>query len=316
MMNKHILSYYCYLLSYKEQNKLKQNNKFLWLVYEGLRRFVQFSFNISLCIKSFFKIYPSPLKGDPNIVVSLTSFPKRINYVWAAIDSMFYQKIQPSKIYLYLSKEEFPNELEGLPRRLLNYQKLGLEISFRDYNLMPHTKYFYALQEHTDKCVVTIDDDIYYPDNTISNLWELHSKHPDTVCANRVSVISMDDNGDFKRYSHWHEKSDEMKEESFCYLALGVAGVLYPPLNYGAKGMFIIDNIKKLSFRADDLWLKMHETMCGIKVSSRKYYCVGPTVEGTTVITLMSSNNGCGQNDLQWKNLCDYYHVTCEDFND
>lgn len=314
-MNKHVLSWYCYLLSYKEQRKLKQNNIILWLIYEGFRRFVQILFNISLRVKSSLNQYPSPLNGNPNIVVSLTSFPKRINYVWAAIDSMFYQKVQPSKIYLYLSKEEFPNELEDLPQRLLNYQKLGLEICFRDYNLMPHTKYFYALQEHTDKCVVTIDDDIYYPENTISNLWELHSEYPETVCANKVSVIS-DDKDDFKRYSQWHAKSDDMQEESFRYLALGVAGVLYPPLNYGAKGMFEIGDIKRLSFRADDLWLKMHETMCGIKVSSGRYYCVGPTVEGTTAITLMSSNVGNGQNDMQWNDMCQYYHISCKSYED
>ena len=109
-------------------------------------------------------------------------------------------------------------------------------------------------------------------------------------------------------------KSDDMKDESFCYLALGVAGVLYPPLNYGAKGMFVIDDIKKLSFRADDLWLKMHETMCGIRVTSGCYYCVGPTVEGTTAITLMSSNNGEGLNDVQWSNMCNHYHVSSNIF--
>ena len=315
MKNK-FLSLYLYFLSSKEKKKYKERNKILWVIFEISRRLIGKMLNMYLKSYAYFNYYPKPLDGNKEILVSLTSFPERINYVWAAIDSMFCQKIQPSKIHLYLSKEEFPNELEDLPQRLLNYQKLGLEICFRDGNLMSHKKYYYALQEHADKCVLTIDDDIYYPENTISNLWELHTKHPDMVCANRVSVISIDEKGDFNEYLQWRSKTDDMEEYSFRYLAIGAGGVLYPPLNYGAKGMFVIEDIKKLSLRADDLWLKMHETMCRIKVSSGRYYCVGPTVEGTTAITLMSSNNGNGQNDVQWSNMCNHYHVSSKIFKD
>ena len=45
-----------------------------------------------------------------NVVVSLTSFPKRIDTVDIVIKSMFKQTVIPDKILLYLSKEEFKNK--------------------------------------------------------------------------------------------------------------------------------------------------------------------------------------------------------------
>lgn len=296
---------------YQQKVKYKKQGNFIWYFFELSRRISQILFNAYLKIYKALDLYPHRLNGNSEIVISLTSFPKRIDVVWGAIDSMFHQDIQPGKICLYLSKEEFPNERVGLPNRLLNYEKLGLEICFRPYNLMPHTKYYYALQEHTDKCVITIDDDVYYQSDIIKNLWNLHLTNPEAVCANKANMIKLNEFGEFSPYREWGVATDG---KSHSRLALGVAGVLYPPHRYEGNGMFDIDNIKRLSLKADDLWLKIHEIRNDIMVVNNDYCFNGLTLDNSNFVSLNASNVGSGQNDIQWKALSDYYDVNTEIF--
>ena len=113
-----------------------------------------------------------PQKGTNNkseIIVSLTSFPERINTVWMTITSLLLQTHKPCKIILWLSKEQFENTI--LPQKLVQLKKYGLEIKWCD-DLKPHKKYFYCMQEYSDKCIVIADDDVFYPKNHLKILWE------------------------------------------------------------------------------------------------------------------------------------------------
>src|SRR5690606_17959342 len=53
----------------------------------------------------------SPFAGEPasNLIVSLTSFPPRIEDAWITIESIFQQTYRPWKIVLVLAESEFPN---------------------------------------------------------------------------------------------------------------------------------------------------------------------------------------------------------------
>ena len=53
------------------------------------------------------------------IVVSLTSWKKRIQYVKKVVESIMKNTVQPDRVYLNLSKTEF--EGTELPKDLVNY---------------------------------------------------------------------------------------------------------------------------------------------------------------------------------------------------
>lgn len=254
--------------------------------------------------------YPQPLSGDNHIIVSLTTFPLRIGKVWMVVDSMFHQQMPPDKVCLYLAKEEFPEGKTSLPKRLLGYEKLGLEIIFVDDNLKPHNKYFYALQEFKDSYVITIDDDMYYHNNLIINLWETHLKNPDCVCANKSDVITFDEKGNFMPYEKWETPLYEIKP-SLLNIAMGYEGVLYPTkLFEHADVMFNTDLIKRLSPKADDLWLKALQLYYGISVANGKYFCFTINLPGTQGVSLMTSNCGTQNlNDQQWKALSEHFNL-------
>lgn len=91
-----------------------------------------------------------------DLIISLTSYPKRIGYVWMTIETLLRQDVLPEKIILYLSKRQFPKQYDDLPANLLKLQNRGLEIIFVDDDLRSHKKYYYAMTEFPDKCVLTV----------------------------------------------------------------------------------------------------------------------------------------------------------------
>lgn len=312
-MRKLILEIHRYFYGMNAKYQLKKNNKVLWILCNIIFQTCETILTIYLNVYRILKIYPSKLPEQSNIIVSLTSFPKRINDVWIVIDSIFHQKLLPRKIILYLTEEEFPEQKKELPTRLLKYEKLGLEICFRKYNLKPHNKYFYALQEYKDCCVITIDDDIYYHDNLLSNLYNLHCQYPACVCANTIDIITFNQNGEFSPYNTW-KRPNSSQEPSLYNLALGYNGVLYPPHVFSSNGVFNIENIKLLSLNADDLWLKAHQIKGNIRVVCGNFFCSGILIGGSQATSLMSTNCGNNENDIQWKNLCTFYKITKESF--
>ena len=100
------------------------------------------------------------------IYVSFTSWSKRIHHV---CDTLFYlteQTLQPDKIYLTLSTDEFPNK--EIPEPLKELETiLNFEIIWVKENTKAFKKLIPVLSRHKDEdCwILTIDDDVVY-DNT------------------------------------------------------------------------------------------------------------------------------------------------------
>ena len=65
---------------------------------------------------------------EHDIIISLTSYGKRIYDVYLTIESLMRQTIKPNKIILWLAEDEF--SLDNIPQTLKNIQKRGLTIEF------------------------------------------------------------------------------------------------------------------------------------------------------------------------------------------
>jgi len=293
-------------------NKYKLRNKYLlWLATNIGYRTIEFLFGIYLSVYRLLRRYPAPLNTDGKFIVSLTSFPARIGKVWIVIDSLMRQTVRPSKICLYLSDEEFPNGRTNLPQRLLDYERLGLEICFRPYNLMPHVKYFYALQEYPSYDVVSVDDDCYYFPDMIERLVSLHASHPCCICSNSVQVICYRSDGTPLPYKEWLCPMYPV-EPSLTNVALGCSGVYYPAGIFKNQTVFDMGAIRLLALRTDDLWLRIHETLEGIPVASGGYQFPRLSIRGTQKIAL--KHNNCSNeenngNDVAWKKLYNHYKI-------
>lgn len=238
-------------------------------------------------------------------IVSLTSFPARINHVWIAIETIFRQSIQPDEIILWLPIDKF-NGKKSLPKNLLMQEKKGLTIKFRE-EMRSHTKYYYAIKEYPDDLIITVDDDIFYPSNTLKNLIELHIKYNDCICCNRGHLITFDSEYKISSYNDWIYNHDIKNEPSKLIMPTGVGGVLYPPRSLDEE-VFNKANIKKLCFYADDIWLKFMSLKKGADVVCAKQFPQNLfTVGNTQGITLSEINIEKNKNDEQLQNILNEY---------
>ena len=80
---------------------------------------------------------------DEMYVLSLTSFPGRIDDVWIAVECLLRQTFKPDKIILWLAIGQFPDKVT--PDSLKKLESRGLEVKFCEDDLRAHKKYSYIL---------------------------------------------------------------------------------------------------------------------------------------------------------------------------
>lgn len=205
-----------------------------------------------------------------DVVVSITTTVHRLPIIHKAIESIFRQTITPKNIVLYISNtvsREYVNEY------LSQYIDRGLFIEYVE-DVGPHTKLLYALQQFPDNPIVTMDDDVIYPDTALQYLLNMHNKFPKAIICNWARELVMQNGCILPIRSGklltppFLEKNPEsslfIPTENIRAFPYGSGGVLYPPRSL-AKEVFNREKMLTLTPTEDDIWFKamslLQETM-------------------------------------------------------
>lgn len=245
-------------------------------------------------------------------IVSLASYPPRINAVHRCIESLLAQTLLPEKITLWLAKEEFPNGEDDLPLTLRSLVSPLFQIEWADVNLKPHNKYFWTMRSLPNVPVVTVDDDILYEPTMLEDLLSCHHMFPNAIIGNRTHVMVVDEEGRLHSYDTWiKEQEILLNEPSMMLIATGVGGILYPP-HVLPQETFDLEKIQETTLEADDLWLKTMEIKAGLPTvatgRTRVNYIPGTQDDG-----LWLKVNRCGGNDKALSLLADQLALCGED---
>lgn len=244
---------------------------------------------------------------DSKTIISFTTFPARIKRVYLVVESLLRQSIMPKEIVLYLSSQQFYG-YKDLPFRLRRLQGKGLRIEFVKDDFKSHKKYYYAMRHYTNYNIITIDDDIIYPENFVQGLIETHNRHKDAICCNHASKIKIR-NGKIAPYLEWKTEDVQPELESFSTLPIGCAGVLYPAGTFELSLLLRSDLFMHLCPGADDLWLKCNEVLCKKRAVRSNQYTNFVFVD--LIIhrneRLCDSNVGENKNDYQMNNLINFF---------
>lgn len=212
------------------------------------------------------KIPRHPLNKDirsRKVIVSLTSFPERIQIVSYAIKSLMLQTYKPDEIVLWLAKEQF--EDREIPKKLLMLQKYGLEIRFCK-DLKSHKKYYYSMQEQGDNLLITYDDDLLFAPDSIEKLIFWHREYPDCIICNRAQTLPVDEKGWVKSCTYWKVYSKEgYQVPSHKIMASTGGGCLYPPHCFGEM-VYNLEYITQHALTADDVWMKTMALLYDVKI--------------------------------------------------
>ncbi|WKJ88632.1 hypothetical protein QZJ86_11415 [Methylomonas montana] len=243
--------------------------------------------------------------NDKKIIVSLTTYPKRLNVVHLAIESLLNQTIKPCKIILWLSGDEISEF--SVPLSIKKLVRRGLEIRFMNGNLKSYKKLIYSIEEFPDYNIITCDDDAIYPSWFIDGLYAKHNEFPHCVVAYRCALMKKKNKSLLTPYLNWKAASGGVP--SYNLFPTGVGGIFYPCGSLNSS-VFQRDLFIKLAPSADDVWFKAMALINNTKTVMAKDSCIEfLTIEGTQDCGLWHKNVIEKQNDKQLKNVFDYFDL-------
>lgn len=201
---------------------------------------------------------------SPRIIVSLTSFPKRINYVEKSIMTLLNQSLKPDKLILWLADTEFPNKEKDLPQSLLDLKQYGLEIEWCE-NLLSYKKIIPALNKYPNDIIVTADDDIYYDKNFLDGLYKSYLLAPQNIHVKRAIRMYVSA-GKIMSYSRDIQMSLNLKKASFANQLMSGSGCLFPPNSLHSDVLDEKQFLKILPTH-DDIYLWIMAIINGTKIN-------------------------------------------------
>lgn len=239
------------------------------------------------------------------IVVSLTTYSKRIEEVYLVIESIFNQTLKVDKIILWLDEKEFDEEI--IPNILKKQRKRGLEIKYCE-NIRSYKKLIPTLNEYKNEIIITIDDDVIYPINFIEKLYKNHIKFPNVIICNIGREIPKNKKL-ILEYKNW-KYSKNIQFPMYEIVPIGAGGILYPPKCF-YKDVTDKEKFQKLAPTADDIWFKAMTLKNGLKSmvvdEIEKYLKEIIILEEVQDIALYKIN--IKENDVQIKKIFEQYDV-------
>lgn len=249
-------------------------------------------------------------KRQQKIIISLTSFPDRINDIHYCLYSLLTQDLKPDEVVLWLSDEQFPNKEEDIPKEVLNLKYNGLTIKWCE-DIKSYKKLLPSLHDYSNDFIITADDDIFYPKNWLRKLWLEHEKYPNDIIAGRARKISFNENKSFNEYEKW-ALAPKGTQSSYFNFFTGAGGVLFCP-NSLSKQVFDKNLFLKLCPSGDDIWfwamaiLNKTKIKCIEKPMNLLSY-VNPARDlGLLDESTLWEINKNGKNDIQFKKVINYF---------
>lgn len=245
---------------------------------------------------------------DPLLIVSLTSFPERVNMrtlLPIALYSLLNQTLKPDKVILWLSQDDFPGKENDLPEHILTFRSRGLSIGWTS-DLRSFTKLIPTLKVYPDDIIVTADDDMSYPRDWLQKLYDTSMRHPGTGITSCPLRISANTSKIFE-YEKWQTSGFALN--SVLTFPRGVGGVLYPP------GVFHHDVFDEKLFMAispsnDDIWfwaMVLLNGACFNAVANGYAHIFDCIPDKSNNTHLCNKNRAASGNDLFLKRLFDHY---------
>lgn len=110
--------------------------------------------------------------------ITLTSWKGRIEFIHRNLENLLNNQLKAEKIILNLAIEEFPNKYSDLPKNILNLIKKynNFEIYWVKKNNNVFKKLIPTINRFKNDIIISLDDDILYPKNTIKNMLKCYHK--------------------------------------------------------------------------------------------------------------------------------------------
>ena len=271
---------------------------------------------LGACLKSYYNAVPIQFVMkknrciNKNVVISLTSYGRRVDSTLRyTLISLIRQTIQPNRITVWLDSNNWNQD--NLPKKLIELEKYGVCFLFCD-DMRSYKKLIPLLLTEHEEFIITCDDDLFYCRDMVKRLLEAQEKLPNTICCQLAHEIrSKDDN--VLPYSEWPEEiNDRIGPIVF---PLGGSGCLYKK-NLLYEDVCNYKLAQELAPTADDIWFYCMSILAGANhyVLPKKWNSCLPLDVFYQIChkgsSLMDSNLAEGRNDVQLKNILNFYNIS------
>lgn len=274
---------------------IKEKLKKTWIysLYYYIRRI---TYPITLKIARIYRNKPSKMAvqisdlSDKRLIISLTTFPSRINLVHKALYSLMNQNYKPDMIILWLAEEQFKNREADLPKSIVDLKQYGLTIMWTEKDLKSYKKLIPTLEMYPEDIIITADDDLYYPCYWVENLVKSYNKNPQDIHCHLITRLGYID----KMIIVDRRYKDQIDSASYNNKILGGSGTLYPPHSL-AKEVLNKEMFVELAPTSDDIWfwgmaLKNRTKIRWIKNNMKKLYYVEGSQDTTECLCSINDN--------------------------
>ena len=195
------------------------------------------------------------------IIISMTSYPKRIKYVAKAFASILMTNVPKNEYHcvLTLSKLEFPKLEKDLPDDLQVIIASDLiEVIWTEDNQRSHKKLMPTLAKYPNDPILIIDDDVYRTEAWLRSFIETHKKYPHDIIVGAFWKKFVLKNNDVVETTCMNDTYKTTKYAGKIMKgykpANGTGGTLYPPGTFQDQRFFDKDLYMKLSPSSDETW--------------------------------------------------------------
>ena len=167
------------------------------------------------------------IKIKEKVIVTMTSWKKRIENSNRALEILLKNTYIPNKVILNLAIEEFPKKYNELPKNVLNLLKFqNFEIFWVEKNNKVFKKLIPTLNRFKNDLIITTDDDVLYPYDFIEKILKLYIKHgsnrpmsfgaksSDWKVGRKIKINSHYGAGSIVKYEYFGEKLNELYNET------------------------------------------------------------------------------------------------------
>lgn len=279
-----------------------------------------FSLNISLCEQKLPENFSTT--ENPGIYITLTTISERLDKIWPVIDSLHKQSLLPREIILNISEDAYLLD-KGVKKndpRIMALKKFPLLRINWTRNTGPYRKILPFMESHfasgatSDKLFITVDDDTLYPDYFVETLYKKYLE-TDGIVAFRGRHITLKSQS-INSYTEWKLG---ITKPCMNNLPTGKDGIIYNT-KFFTKDFIEYDVAKELAPTADDLWIKWHTGLNGVKATilnpeaATSDYKSFPVVDysseyrDVSLFKAHNSNGSGGKNDISVQKLENYFN--------
>ena len=193
-------------------------------------------------------------------IVSMTTVPSRKKRLEENIESILNQTYKFDKLVINIDDNLSQEDIDWYKEFAKKDSRI--EIGFGEAKWRSCNKLLPTIKKYPDDVIITIDDDVYYPDECVERLVKKHIEYPDVVVAHEINPLIVNK----KTKTLFYFNSFDIKLEQIEYGKYLSNCSLFPPHIFDNTDLYDYDKMMMVTKgNHDEYWFWINSTLNHVK---------------------------------------------------